>query len=409
MPDKKSYWSGVVSGLLIAAFLVCGAFTATKIYTWIQHDKVKEGTKEAVSASVTEQFLDDNTLEKMQLIQETIETYYLDEVDEETLEDGAYEGMLASLGDPYSEYLSIADLTSLMEQTEGVYYGIGAYIGKEKTADYAYVSDIIPGTPAEESDLMSGDIIYAVDGVSVYQYETADIVKLIKGEEGTTVVITVYREGSGEYLDIAVERRKVETPTVEYKMLTETMAYIQITEFDDVTVDQFAEALAVSKESGMQELILDLRGNPGGSLTVVTDIARMLLPEGLIVYTEDKYGEKTEYYCDGAREIKIPLVVLIDGASASASEILAGAIKDYGKGTLVGTTTYGKGIVQRVISISDGTALKLTISNYYTPNGNNIHKVGIEPDEVVEFDAALYVESGTDNQLERAKEILMGQ
>lgn len=406
MPDKKSYWSGVVSGLLIAAFLVCGAFAATKIYAWVQYDRAKESS---IEGSLFEEFPDDHTIDKMQLIQETIDSYYLEEVDPAVLENGAYEGMVAALDDPYSEYLSVTDLEALMEQTEGIYYGIGAYIGKEQNADYAYVSDIIPGTPAEESDLMPGDILYEIDGVSVYQFETSEIVELIKGEEGTTVVITVYREATEEYLDIPVERRKVETPTVEYKMLTETMAYIQITEFDEVTVDQFTEALAVMKASGMQEMILDLRGNPGGSLTVVTEIARMLLPEGLIVYTEDKYGEKTEYFCDGSREIRIPLVVLIDGTSASAAEILAGAIKDYGKGTLVGTTTYGKGIVQRVISISDGTALKLTISNYYTPKGNNIHKVGIQPDVTVEFDAKAYVEDGIDNQLERAKAILMGQ
>lgn len=180
------------------------------------------------------------------------------------------------------------------------------------------------------------------------------------------------------------------------------IGYIQITEFDDVTTDQFTEALAVIKGSKAKGLILDLRGNPGGSLPVVVDISRMILPKGLIVYTEDKYGERDEYTCDGEHELDIPLVVLVNGNSASASEILAGAIKDYGKGTLIGTTTFGKGIVQRVMPLSDGTALKLTISAYYTPNGNNIHGVGIEPDIVCEFDSDAYYEEEVDNQLQRA-------
>lgn len=407
MPDKKSYWSGVISGLLVAALLVSGAYTGTKVYKIIQYNKARESS--ATAADVQEGYLDKDTLQKMQVIQQTMDKYYLKEIDRAAVENGVYAGMVAALGDPYSEYYSAEELEEAMQKTEGIYYGIGAYIGKERDSDYAYISGIIPNTPAEESSLMSGDVLYAVDGVSTYKMSTADIVKLIKGKEHTTVVLTVYREGEADYLDITVERRQIETPTVEHEMLTDTIGYIRITEFDNVTLEQFTEALAVVEGSGMQELILDLRGNPGGNVTTVTDIARMLLPKGLIVYTEDKNGKRTEYSCDGKRELTVPLVVLVDGGSASASEILAGAIKDYKKGTLVGTTTYGKGIVQRFINISDGSALKLTISNYYTPKGNNIHEVGIEPDEVVKFDAELYVEKGIDNQLERAKEILMGQ
>ena len=191
-------------------------------------------------------------------------------------------------------------------------------------------------------------------------------------------------------------------------MLDEETAYIQIVEFDDVTIDQFADALATAKGSGMKGLILDLRANPGGSLNAVVEVARMLLPEGLIVYTEDKYGEREEYTCDGTRQLEVPLVVLVDMNSASAAEILAGAIKDYGIGTLVGTTTFGKGIVQQIIPFSDGSAVKLTISSYFTPNGNNIHGIGIEPDIQCEFDAEAYynTENPYDNQLERAREVL---
>ncbi|MDE5596978.1 MAG: S41 family peptidase, partial [Lachnospiraceae bacterium] len=200
-----------------------------------------------------------------------------------------------------------------------------------------------------------------------------------------------------------VVRKKIESPTVSYELFDNGVGYIRITEFDDVTVDQFAEALAVVKGSGAAGLILDLRSNPGGSLSAVVDIARQILPEGLIVYTEDRAGERVEYNCSGANEWKLPLVVLVNGNSASASEILAGAIKDYGIGTLIGTTTFGKGIVQRILPLTDGTAIKLTVSAYYTPNGNNIHNIGIEPDIECEYDRDAYYDEGIDNQLEQAK------
>ena len=232
------------------------------------------------------------------------------------------------------------------------------------------------------------------------------MVSLIKGEEGTTVRMTIYRDG--EYLDMAVQRRQVEIPTVEQEMLENGMAYIRIVEFDEVTPGQFEQALQTSRGSGMKGLILDLRGNPGGSVSAVVDIARMLLPEGLVVYTEDKYGKREEYSCDGSKEFELPLVVLIDGNSASASELLSGAIQDYHKGTLVGTTTFGKGIVQQMLTLRDGSAVKITISSYYTPKGRNIHGIGIEPDVACPFDGEAYYGSGYDNQLEKAKEVLLG-
>jgi carboxyl-terminal processing protease len=206
-----------------------------------------------------------------------------------------------------------------------------------------------------------------------------------------------------------VTRKKVEAPTVSYKMLDSNIAYIQIAQFEDVTGDQFTEQIAKAREDGMKALILDLRNNPGGTLTSVIEVARQLLPKGLIVYTEDKNGERDEYKCDGSHELEVPLVVLVNENSASASEILSGAIKDYGIGTLLGTTTFGKGIVQKVFGITDGSAVKLTISHYYTPNGNDIHGVGIEPDETLDLDVDQYLKDGTDNQLERATEILEGE
>ena len=192
-------------------------------------------------------------------------------------------------------------------------------------------------------------------------------------------------------------------------MLDNNIAYIQIAQFEDVTGDQFTEQIAKAREDGMKALILDLRNNPGGTLTSVIEVARQLLPKGLIVYTEDKNGERDEYKCDGSHELEVPMVVLVNENSASASEILSGAIKDYGIGKLLGTTTFGKGIVQKVFGITDGSAVKLTISHYYTPNGNDIHGVGIEPDETLDLDVDQYLKDGTDNQLESATEILEGE
>ena len=263
----------------------------------------------------------------------------------------------------------------------------------------------IENSPAQEVKLRNGDIIYKVDGEDVQGLELEDIVSKIKGPEGTIVHVTLYREGEQDYVEVDIERRRIESPTVNYDIY-DNIGYLQITEFDDVTVGQYTEAMADLRDKGMQGLILDLRSNPGGNMSAVTEIAKQMLPKGLIVYTEDREGNRTEYTCDGSNMFDLPLVVLINGYSASASEILAGAIKDYELGELVGTTTYGKGIVQRVINLSDGTAVKLTVSTYFTPNGNNIHGLGVEPDEICEFDGEQYYDNGFDNQLERAKEIM---
>jgi len=318
---------------------------------------------------------------------------------------------LTALEDPYSVYYTPEELEELMTQMSGIYYGIGSYVSLDTETSLPKISGIISNTPAEEAGLRENDLIYQVDDVPTYGLSLDEAVSYIRGEEGTEVLLTIIREGENDYLKIPVIRRKVESPTVEYEMLEDGIGYLQIVEFDEVTPGQFSEAMESLKNSGMEKLIIDLRGNPGGSLTDVVDIAGMLLPEGLIVYTEDKSGKREEYFSDGAGEIEIPLVVLIDMNSASASEILAGAIQDYGKGTLVGTTTFGKGIVQQIIPFSDGSAVKLTVSSYFTPKGRNIHGTGIEPDIICEFDGEAYYgsEEHPDNQLEKAKEVLKNE
>lgn len=392
---------GMLLGVLIMTLVGGCAYVGTRLYRLASDNTAREASADGGSA---DSLINETTIEKLETLEEIVEDYYYkdEDIDTDEMIEGMYAGVIDSLGDPYSVYYTAEEWRELVADTEGIYYGIGAYVSLDVSTGFAKISGVIAGTPAEEAGLRENDIICRVDGELTQGYELTEVTSMIKGEEGTTVHLTIYRDGEDDYLEMDVTRRKIESPTVNYEMYDNDIGYIQITEFDEVTADQFTEALAMVKGAGAKGLILDLRSNPGGSLPVVVDIARSILPEGLIVYTEDKYGKREEYTCDGEHELEIPLIVLINGNSASASEILAGAVKDYGKGTLIGTTTFGKGIVQRVLPLTDGTALKLTISSYYTPKGNNIHGIGIEPDIECEFDADAYYNEGVDNQLERA-------
>ena len=403
---KRNWFAGgMIAGLMVALLISCVVYL-------VQIRNSREVSVRGAKASETDaadSAINALSLQKLGIIEDSINEYYLGEVSKEDLELGLYRGIVEATGDPYSVYYTPEELQELQESSSGIYYGIGAYVGIDPETQYCKISGVIEGTPAEESGLMAEDLIVKVDGQDTYGMTTTDVVALIKGEENSDVVLTIKRTGEAEFLDITVTRRRVEAPTVNYEMLEDGMAYIEITQFEEVTTDQFEEKLTQARAEGMKGLIIDLRGNPGGTLSSVVEISRMLLPEGLIVYMEDKKGEREEYACDGKHQLEVPLVVLINENSASAAEILAGAIKDYGIGTLVGTTTFGKGIVQKVFGITDGSGMKLTISHYYTPNGNDIHEVGVAPDEELELDVEKYVEDGTDNQLDRAKEILSGE
>jgi carboxyl-terminal processing protease len=409
----KFFWGGLFTGLIMSLLVVSSVYVVNRIqYAHKSGQTVglhtrEESQENTDGESVTGEAVNEDTVAKMKVIENVIDTYfYKEDVDKDAMVDGIYKGMVESLGDPYSEYYSKEELESLYQDSFGVYYGVGAYVSLDTTTGLAKVSGIIADSPAEEADLRAEDIIYKVDDVDVTGMSLQETVSLIKGDENTTVKLTLIRDG--KEIEKEVTRRKVESPTVNFKMLDDGMAYIQITEFDTVTVDQFTEAMAMARGNDMKGLILDLRSNPGGNLSSVVSIAKQMLPKGLIVYTEDRDGNREEYSCDGSKELDVPMVVLVNGNSASASEILAGAIKDYGIGTLVGTTTFGKGIVQRPIELSDGSAVKLTISSYYTPNGINIHGIGIEPDVECEFDSERYYsDEAYDNQLEKAKEVLL--
>ena len=391
---RKSGWGlfvlGTVIGILIGMVITCIVYRGALI-----------PKKDSV--------VDQRVLSKIDRITGIIdEKFYLSEVTDEQLENGIYRGLLEALDDPYSQYYTEEDLADLLESSSGVFYGIGAYVSLHSETKLPTISSVMPNTPAEESGLRNDDQVYMIDGTQTYGLTLTEATKLIKGPEGTNVHLTIIREGEFDYVELDIVRRRVETPTVINEMFDDGMAYIQVQEFDDVTESQFAQALEESRSNGMKGLIIDLRANPGGNLSTVVEMLRMILPEGMIVYTETKAGRSEEFFCDGKNQLEVPLVVLTDGNSASASEIFAGAVQDYGIGTLVGTTTYGKGIVQQIVTMEDGTALKTTISAYFTPKGRNIHGIGIEPDVECKFDAEKFYDetNPSDNQLEKAKEVL---
>ncbi|MBE5870255.1 MAG: S41 family peptidase [Lachnospiraceae bacterium] len=352
--------------------------------------------------------LDNSVIAKIHVLEQSVNDYFLEEVDNKAIADSIYAGYINGLGDKYSAYYTAEELAKVREDSAGVFYGIGATLTIDEATEMTKLVHVLEDTPAEEAGLKDGDIIVAVDEIPTRGKTLSDVVMEVKGKEGTQVHLTIYREGEYDYLEFDITRRAIETKTVAYEMDEENhIATIQIAEFDTITTEQFDEALKNAKKDGMKGLIIDLRDNPGGNLSAVVDIGQELLPEGLIVYTEDKYGKREEYKSSGKHRLEVPLVVLVNENSASAAEILAGAVKDYGIGTILGTTTYGKGIVQKIYGLTDGSAVKLTVSHYYTPKGNDIHGVGIEPDEELELDAEKFVKDGIDNQRERAKEILL--
>ena len=350
--------------------------------------------------------LNRESIEKLQVLEQCIRDYYYepDTATVETLENGMYRGIMDSLGDPYTVYYTDEEYKTMTEETSGVYKGIGAYIGLDNTTGSPIFTGIMKGTPAEKAGLKVGDIICEVDGADTLSMQTSEVANLVKGPEGTEVEIKVYRDGN--YVTVKATRATINVPTVDSSMLNDGIGYLQISQFDDVTPKQFDENLAELNKEGMTSLILDLRDNPGGTVTAVTQIASEMLPKGLIFYMEDKNGKKEEYKCPGA-DFDIPIVVLINGYSASASEILAGAIQDAGIGELVGTTSFGKGIVQNLYPLGDGSAIKITVAGYYTRGGRNINKSGIEPDYTVELDKEKFENENVDTQLEKAAELLL--
>ena len=348
---------------------------------------------------------------KLAYLESMIDDYYLGDKDEEKLKEGLYTGLIYGLDDPYSRYYTAEEYEEENSSNQGTYVGIGILMEKNAEGGVKIVK-CYEGGPGEAAGLKKGDIISAIDGEDITDKETSDVADMIRNSEKDSVVLTVHREDVEDVMEITVQITDVELPSVFHEMLDQKIGYIRITEFKGVTCEQYKTAFADLEDQGMERLIVDLRDNPGGLLDQVCDILREILPEGLIVYTEDKDGNREEETCDGKNELQIPLAVLVNESSASASEIFAGAVQDYGIGTIVGTTTYGKGVVQSIRQLSDGSAVKLTVANYYTPNGNNINKIGIKPDVEAALDTSLLnkdkdeITHEEDNQLQEAIKVV---
>ena len=348
-------------------------------------------------------------VQKLEYLEELIDTYYLEDKDEDELAEGLYAGLIYGLGDPYSRYYTAKEYQEENTSSQGPDVGIGVVMQENKEGGVQIVQ-CYEGGPGEAAGLKEGDVVSAVDGQDITESSVSEVASMIRDSDAKNVILTVHRENADEPLTITVPITDVELPSVFHEMLEPKIGYIRITEFKGVTEEQYTTAFQDLKDQGMEKMIVDLRDNPGGLLDSVCDILRQILPEGLIVYTEDKNGNREEETCDGKNALDIPLAVLVNENSASASKIFAGAVKDYGIGTIVGTTTYGKGIVQSIRTLSDGSAVKLTVSKYYTPKGNNIHKTGITPDVEEKLDSNLLNKSDysheEDNQLQRAIQVL---
>lgn len=388
----RQFWKGAAAGGAVVAVVMLGRFVS--IYGG---DTVLANREYA---------------EKLRTLEKVIDTNYLEEKDEDALAEGMYAGLLYGLNDPYSCYYTAEEYEEQNTETEGSYVGIGVAMQKNPDGGVK-IAECYEGGSAYEAGIKVNDIISAIDGKDITDWEMEEVADYIKNQEADAVSLTVHREDVEETLKISVKIADVELPSVHGEMLDEKTGYIEITEFKGVTFEQYKETFENLEKQGMEKLVIDLRDNPGGLLSSVCDVLGWILPEGLIVYTEDKYGNKVEETCDGKHPLDMPLAVLVNEGSASASEIFAGAVQDYGVGTIVGTTTFGKGVVQALYPMSDGSAVKLTVSKYYTPKGKNIHGEGIEPDIPVKLDPELFnqteITMEEDNQLQAALQSLEEQ
>lgn len=386
----KEYAAGVLTGVLVVALAAGGVkFVQQRQYNGVLSDS--------------------SHVQKIEYLEKMIDQEYLGEVDNAEMAEGIYAGLVYGLGDVYSRYYTADEYAQETASTDGAYAGIGVSIQKNKNGG-VQIAECYEGGPGAEAGLQTGDVITAINDTDVTDMELSDVVSLIRENKDNTIVLTVFRENEEKSREISVDVTDVELPSVFGELLDKKTGYIQITQFTGVTPQQYKDMFAELKDKGMERLVIDLRDNPGGLLTSVCDILREILPEGLIVYTEDKYGNREEETCDGKHQLDMPLAVLVNENSASASEIFAGAVQDHEVGTIVGTTTYGKGVVQELRQLSDGSAVKLTVSNYYTPNGNSINKVGIKPDVEVKLASELLnkdeITHEEDNQLQKALDVI---
>lgn len=423
MDNKSKFWRGVMVGVLVTAFAcLVTVGTSAGIYMFgrrvidnqVQVQAEQEGDSPASTTAGSGGLNMDQVAGKIGQIQNIIDKEYLfeDQIEPEKEEAGIYQGFLYGLNDPYAVYYTKEDLASMMDEIKGSYCGIGALVSQNVKTGVSTIVRVFEGSPAEKAGMLPGDALYKVDGTEVTGIDLSLLVNnYVKGEEGTDVVITVYRENTGEYLDLTLTRSPVDVQTVTGKMMDDGIGYISVMEFDTVTAPQFKAKIEELQSQGMKKLLVDLRNNPGGELHTVIAMADYILEDGgKILTVSDKQGEEDVYKAEDGHSLEIPMVVLVNGNSASASEVFTGAMKDYGAATVVGTQTYGKGIVQTLFPLSDGSAVKLTTDHYYTPKGHDIHGEGIEPDVIVELNeeaaTMAIIPEEKDNQLQEAIKVL---
>lgn len=412
--QKERHRSGVIQGLLIGSFTML-AICAVVIAAAVKKGYIRPDTDGSIY--IQSETYDGNTgigteaEQKLNLIDQTLNDFYFDDIDDSKVLDNIYKAYVNAYGDKYTVYYTADEYAKMQESSNGAYYGIGVVVRKNDDGTILVVEPY-DGAPGKEAGMRKNDVIVTVNGESVADQDLNSVVARIKGDEGTTVNIGIRRDGSDDITELTVTRRKVEIKTVAYEMLDDSVGLITISEFDKVTAQQFKEAYAQLKTQGMKGLVIDIRSNPGGLLNVVVDMLDEILPDGLIVYTEDKYGNRQEYNGSNPDVIDVPLAVLVNGESASASEIFAGAVQDYGAGTIIGTQTFGKGIVQTIRRMSDGSAIKYTMAKYFTPKGQDIHGHGVTPDIVEElsdeFNNLTEYDASKDNQLQKAVEVIKG-
>jgi carboxyl-terminal processing protease len=403
MISKRKALIGAVILIIVTSLIT---FTVSNVVQIVVQDKV------IITKDLRDKLVETSRkYEKLMDLEDFIQQNYLYDIDEEKLLEGAYKGMFQALNDPYSVYMTEEEFNDLLEHTRGTYSGIGIIVAPGDDNLITVVSPI-EGTPGERAGLRTGDKIIKVNGQEFTADEMDNAVKVMKGKPGTEVKITIMRmnkDESPKFIDLTIVREEIRQKTVKAKVLSDRIGYIRITSFDEKTYGEFKKELDRFEKNNINGLIIDLRNNPGGLLDQCHKIADELMGEGVVVYTQTKDG-KREYLKSDKDKIDVPLVILINEGSASASEILAGAIKDTKSGVLVGTKTFGKGIVQRIVPLRDGSGLKLTVSEYFTPSGVNIHGIGIEPDIVIELPEDVvyygpdYLED--DTQLKKAIEVI---
>lgn len=394
---KKEFWKGFATALVLAVAVSIVPKVCCRLIPWHMLPFQIELNRSA----------------KLELIEDYLDAYYVKEYEKELTDEFLYAGMMAGVGDRYTYYLPEESMEQYMENANGSFDGIGIEVYMTQDGE-VIISHVMPGEPAEKAGFCSGDSIIGVNGEDTRGFTLSDVAARIRGKAGTEVMVTVFRKETNETLELTVERSHVQVHSVQAEMLDGNMGYMLLSGFKENTYAQFKEELQKLQEQGMQGLILDLRNNPGGLVRSVYQIGEELLPEGTMVYTLDKKENRSDLKCD-SEYMDIPLVLLVNENSASASEILAGAVKDMDRGALVGTTTFGKGLVQRLFPLPDGSALNITIQKYYTPNGTSIHEVGIEPHESVDLpeqyqgDAIANIPKEADTQLQKAIEVMQNK